>query len=88
MNLKEPKGLFSSCNRAVALDADTCPHCSAPLSTKGLTPETPDSQAAKPQSWEQHFPGVKSADELSIMSTEQKTAGARSLSEHCIRERA
>ena len=27
----EPKGLCTSCNRAVDLDADVCPHCNAPL---------------------------------------------------------
>ena len=38
--------------------------------------------------FEQHFPGVNGADEASIMNTEQKTVGARSISENCIRERA
>jgi predicted amidophosphoribosyltransferase len=39
MNPNEPKGLCSSCNRAVALDAETCPYCNAPLSTKGIEPD-------------------------------------------------
>jgi predicted amidophosphoribosyltransferase len=34
----EPKGLCTSCNRAVDLDAVVCPHCNAPLETGGTRP--------------------------------------------------
>ena len=34
----EPKGLCTSCNRAVELDAKVCPHCNAPLDTGGTQP--------------------------------------------------
>ena len=34
----EPKGLCTSCNRAVDLDAAVCPHCNAPLDTGGSQP--------------------------------------------------
>jgi predicted amidophosphoribosyltransferase len=43
----ELKGLCSGCNRAVALDAETCPYCNALLSTKRVGPDTPGAQAEK-----------------------------------------
>jgi len=35
---EEPKGLCTSCNRAVNLDAKVCPHCKALLDGGGSQP--------------------------------------------------
>jgi len=92
MNRNEPKGLCSSCDRANPLDAETCPLCNAPLSTKGLTSETSGAQAERPQNYSGHS-GVKSAYEVNSMTTRQESGDYRSridssIPDHCVRERA